>query len=87
MGGWVGHMLTTGLPQPLLRYSSIWHTVIKPVVHHNIMLRNRVRQSLHSPHVLFCNKLCNTASFLLPNPLVLFRLDGCPHISSQQQHY
>lgn len=43
MGGWVRHMLTRSLPQPLLRWSSIWYTVIKPVVHHNIMLRNRVR--------------------------------------------
>ena len=42
MGGWVRHMLTTSLPQPLLRWSSIWYTVIKPVVHHNVMLRNRV---------------------------------------------
>ncbi|EIE22257.1 DUF1336-domain-containing protein [Coccomyxa subellipsoidea C-169] len=41
MGGWVRHMLTTSLPQPLLRWSSIWYTVIKPVVHHNVMLRNR----------------------------------------------
>lgn len=34
--------LGTSLPQPLLRWSSLWHSVIRPVVHHNIMLRNRV---------------------------------------------
>ena len=42
MGGWTRNSLATGLPQPLLRWSSLWHSVIRPVVHHNIMLRNRV---------------------------------------------
>ena len=42
MGGWTSNSLATGLPQPLLRWSSLWHSVIRPVVHHNIMLRNRV---------------------------------------------
>lgn len=42
MGGWTHNSLATSLPQPLLRWSSLWHSVIRPVVHHNVMLRNRV---------------------------------------------
>ena len=42
MGGWTSNSLSTRLPQPLLRWSALWHSVIRPVVHHNLMLRNRV---------------------------------------------
>ncbi|CAK0780512.1 hypothetical protein CVIRNUC_005077 [Coccomyxa viridis] len=41
MGGWTSNSLSTRLPQPLLRWSALWHSVIRPVVHHNLMLRNR----------------------------------------------
>ena len=51
MGGWTRNSLATSLPQPLLRWSSLWHSVIRPVVHHNVMLRNRVPPP-HAPRAV-----------------------------------
>ena len=42
MRGWVRSTLMPRLPRSLLTWSGVWATVIKPVLHHNIMLRNRV---------------------------------------------
>ena len=49
-----GYILATSLPQPLLRWSSLWHSVIRPVVHHNVMLRNRVQAHALAWNRTFC---------------------------------
>ena len=43
MRGWGRRTLMPPLPRSLLTWSGVWATLIKPVLHHNIMLRNRVR--------------------------------------------
>lgn len=63
MGGWVRRTLMPALPRPLLTWSSVWATIIKPVVHHNIMLRNQASPSLHADRVqcvLTCGLSCLT---------------------------
>ena len=58
MGGWTSNSLSTRLPQPLLRWSALWHSVIRPVVHHNLMLRNRVPPPALTPaHQQHCSVL------------------------------
>ena len=55
MGGWTRNSLAASLPQPLLRWSSLWASVIRPVVHQHVMLRNRVPLSELSVHArLLC---------------------------------
>ena len=54
MGGWVRRTPMPTLPRPLLTWSSVWATIIRPVVHHNIMLRNQVHRLMpHACLVLF----------------------------------
>lgn len=72
MGGWTSNSLSTRLPQPLLRWSALWHSVIRPVVHHNLMLRNRVPlpalTAVHWQHravlVIPCACLCVVCALL-----------------------